>query len=81
MKRAFNHFQLLKNRKLERISFNLCKSRSLYLTDFKTKRENFKSNSITVIVLEKNSYLYLLFLRLKIALIKYELTRSNQKVI
>ena len=26
--------------------------------DFKTKRENFRSNSITLIVLEKNSYLY-----------------------
>ena len=46
-----------KPKKLKRISFNLCKSRNLYLTHYKTKGENYKSiNLITVIVLEKNSY-------------------------
>ena len=49
---------IIENQKIERISFNLCKSRNLYLTYFKTKRENYKSNSITVIDLEKNSYPY-----------------------
>ena len=39
--------------------FNLWKSRNLYLTDFKTKREHYRSiNSITLIVLEKNTYPY-----------------------
>ena len=32
-----------------------------YLTDFKAKRENYKSNSITVIVFKKNSYPYAMF--------------------
>ena len=37
-------------KKLQQISLNLCKSRNLYLIDFKIKRENYKSNSVAVIV-------------------------------
>ena len=46
--------------------------------DFKTKRENFRSNSITLIVLEKNFYLYIFKAQNSI---KYDLMRSNQNVI
>ena len=34
---------------LKRITFNLCKSTNQSVTDFKTERENYESNSITVI--------------------------------
>ena len=45
--------------KIKRINFNLWKSRNLYLTDFKTKKELYSSiNSITLIDLEKCSYPY-----------------------
>ena len=43
-------YTLLQYRKRKKIDFKT--------TDFKTKRENYKSNSITVIVLEKKSYPY-----------------------
>ena len=46
--------------------------------DFKTKRENFRSNSITLIVLEKNFYLYIFKAQNSI---KYDLMRSNRNVI
>ena len=48
-----------KELELKGISFSLWKSRNLYLTDFKTKREDYKLIfSITVMVLEKISSLY-----------------------
>ena len=48
-----------KKLELKGISFSLWKSRNLYLTDFKTKREDYKFIfSITVMVLEKISFLY-----------------------
>ena len=58
---ACRYVLLRKPKKLELkgISFSLWKSRNLYLTDFKTKREDYKFIfSITVMVLEKISFLY-----------------------
>ena len=51
----FSHGQ----NKVKPIKFNLWKSRNLHLTDFKTKKEHYRSIiSITLIVLEKSSYPY-----------------------
>ena len=45
--------------KIKRINFNLWKSRNVYLTDFKTKKEHYSSiNSIISIDLKKCSYPY-----------------------
>ena len=38
--------------------YNYLKPTNLFFSDFKTKRENYKSSSIIVIVLKRNSYPY-----------------------